>query len=94
MNSTNLVNFEPVPEAVKVKKAFCVKNEEYILLFHYETQILTYNRKTKTVEDIKPASMSSIRAINQVSDHFWLNIDYKKELKRLTGKSFKEFRWY
>jgi hypothetical protein len=89
-----LINFKPVPEAVNVKKAFCVVNDEYILLFHYDTQILTYNKKTRTVEDIKPVSLSSIRAINQVSDHFYLNIDYKAELKRLTGKTLKEYRWY
>ena len=85
--------YKPVPEATKVKKAFCVENEEYILLFHYETQILTYNKRTETVEQIDPASITSLRAINQVSNHFCLNIDAHKELKRLYNTTFKNHRW-
>lgn len=93
MNIQNQINFKPVPEAVKVKKAFCVESDEYILLFHYETQILTYNKKTETVEQIDPASITSARAINQVNEYFGLGIDYKKELKRLYNTTFKEHRW-
>ena len=87
------INFKPVPEATKVKKAFCIANEEYILLFHWETQILTYNRLTNEVEQIDPASITSARAINQVSEYFSLGIDYHKELKRLYNTTFKNHRW-
>lgn len=93
MNTKQQIQYKPVPEATKVKKAFCIENEEYILLFHYETQILTYNKKTKEVEHIDPASITSARAINQVIGWFGLNVDYKTELKRLTGKTFSEHRW-
>lgn len=96
MNTQELktrINFKPVPEATKVKKAFCIANEEYILLFHWETQILTYNRLTNEVEQIDPASITSARAINQVSEYFGLGIDYHKELKRLYNTTFKQHRW-
>ena len=93
MNTKQQIQYKPVPEAVKVKKAFCVENEEYILLFHYETQILTYNKQTQEVEQIDPASITSARAINQVNEYFSLGIDYKKELKRLYNTTFAEHRW-
>lgn len=91
---SELLGLIPVPEATKVNKAFCVKNDERIILMHWETCIMEYDRINRKVLSIKPASITSLRAINQVSEYFNLGIDAKKECKLLNGVTFKEYRWY